>query len=215
MTETQGSNPWNIYGDRAAPIFIWYEKSRLRRARGRPEKYTPVISLYLRPIRSSVAPSHPRHPTPMRSPHPALFIQRASRPPSRVFVRFYVRFPLSLSLFSRASSEGKTTASFTAEKVPFIFARRIRRVFERRQRDMLMPVGAMKSWAMESRISIKAIEGPARGPLLQFFCLPHDFLSIPSPFSSLSVTLPIFLSLECYLNVSRMKMIRLRAASNW
>jgi len=50
--ETQGSNPWNIYGNRAAPIFICYEKSRLRRARGRPEKYTPVISLYLQPIRS-------------------------------------------------------------------------------------------------------------------------------------------------------------------
>lgn len=50
--KTQGSNPWNIYGDRAAPIFICYEKSRLRRARGRPEKYTPVISLYLQPIRS-------------------------------------------------------------------------------------------------------------------------------------------------------------------
>lgn len=44
----------------AAPIFIWYEKSRLRRARVKPEKYTPVISLYLRSIRTPPPASHRR-----------------------------------------------------------------------------------------------------------------------------------------------------------
>lgn len=109
--ETQGSNPWNIYGDRAAPIFIWYEKSRLRRARGKPEKYTPVISLYLRPIRTpSLPPPLPVSPSgPFYSAH---------RPLSRVFARPYnVRFHLALRLFSRwVAGKNGGGASFTARR---------------------------------------------------------------------------------------------------
>jgi len=98
--------------------------------------------------------------------HPALFIQLI------VLCHVFSHIPtcgfISLSVsFLAGKNDG---ASFT-EKVPFIFAPRICRVFERRQRDMLMLVGAMKFWAMaEFRISIRAIEVP----FARFFCLPPN-----------------------------------------
>lgn len=109
VTETQGSKPWNIYGDRAAPIFIWYEKSRLRRARGRPEKYTPVISLYLRPIRPSRLSPAPVH-TPRSHPiRPFLFSKPGGLRPA-CFSRVPAAF---LALPARQGGGGRTaTAAF-------------------------------------------------------------------------------------------------------
>lgn len=76
----------------------------------------------------------------------------AHHPPSRVFARPYMCgfVSLSVSLFALGRREKKRQRVFYREKVPFIFALRICRVFERRQRDMLMLVGAMKFWAVRN-----------------------------------------------------------------
>lgn len=108
--ETQGSNPWNIYGDRVAPIFIWYEKSRLRRARGKPEKYTPVISLYLRPNR-----------TPSLLPPPSLYSVLFIQP--IVLCRVLSHFPTcdfaSFSVSFRVRFAGKKWQRLLSRKGPF------------------------------------------------------------------------------------------------
>lgn len=59
------------------------------------------------------------------------FLFSPSYPLSHVFARPYVRF--RLRLFSRLDRREKRQRVFYREKVPFIFALRIRRVFERRQ----------------------------------------------------------------------------------
>lgn len=82
----------------AASIFIWYEKSRLRRARVKPEKYTPVISLYLRSIRT---------PSPPVAPSGSFYSANPTFSLSRVFARSCMRF-----LFAR----GKTTVLLLREK---------------------------------------------------------------------------------------------------
>lgn len=147
--ETQGSNPWNIYGDRVAPIFIWYEKSRLRRARGKPEKYTSVISLYLWPIRFPFLPLL----------SPAFFIQPIvlchvfSHVPMCGFVSLFVSFCVR--------SQGKTAARLLPRKGPFYLRAEdlpslwtsSARHANARWRDEILG-GA------ESRISIKAIAVP-------------------------------------------------------
>lgn len=135
--EAQGSNPWNIYGDRAAPIFIWYEKSRFAESSRETRKIYPPLFRFISGLSgllpSPVAPSGPFY--------------SAHRPLSRVFTRFPTcgLVSLSISLFALGRRE-KRWRVFYREKVPFIFAPRIRRVFERRRRDMLMLVGAMKFW---------------------------------------------------------------------
>lgn len=108
----------------------------------------------------ALSPAYPDSFPPAPSLHPALFIQLI------VLCRVFSHVPtcdfvsLSVSLLALSRRE-KRRRVFHREKVPFIFAPRIRRVFERRQRDMLMLVGAMKFWAVaESRISIKAIAVP-------------------------------------------------------
>lgn len=117
----------------AASIFIWYEKSRLRRARVKPEKYTPVISLYLRSIRT------PSPPPPPVALHPALFIRQTRRSLCRAFSH-----DPACGFSSRG--EKRRCFSYARRKIPFIFASRIRRgAFECRQRNMLMPVGTMKA----------------------------------------------------------------------
>lgn len=83
-------------------------------------------------------------PFPSSSFHPALFIQPI------VLCHVFSHVPMcgfvSLSVSFRVRSHmEKRQHVFYREKVPFIFAPRICRVFERRQRDMLMLVGAMKS----------------------------------------------------------------------
>lgn len=90
------------------------------------------------------------------------------------------RFRTILHAFSSRARKNGGAFLTGRRKIPFIFASRIRRgAFERRQRNMLMPVGTMKSWtAVESRISIKAIEAPMCGSLCDlFFCLPSKFTS--------------------------------------
>jgi len=120
--ETQGSNPWNIYGNRAAPIFICYEKSRLRRARGRPEKYTPVISLYLQPIRS----------LPLRGIRSFLFGETVAR--RRAFSHrppcARVRFSRPASSFHSAPAfagctQGKTPARLSPREGPLLSSRSV------------------------------------------------------------------------------------------
>lgn len=108
----------------------------------------------------ALSPAYPdSFPQPSRlSIRPFLFSPSSSVACFRTFLRAVSS--RSPSLFALGRKE-KRQRVFYREKVPFIFAPRIRRVFERRQRDMLMLVGAMKSWAVaESWISIKAIVVP-------------------------------------------------------
>lgn len=114
----------------AASIFIWYEKSRLRRARVKPEKYTPVISLYLRSIRTPSPPSR----------FIRLFLFGKTR---RFLCRAFSHDP-TCDFLSRG--EKRRRFLYARRKIPFIFASRIRRgAFECRQRNILMPVGTMKA----------------------------------------------------------------------
>jgi len=146
-----------LWQPRGSYFYLLREIARLRRARGRPEKYTPVISLYLQPIRS----------LPPRGIRPFLFGETVARRRAFSHRRPCERavFRSTLSRRSLAARGKNAGASFTARRSPFIFAlRESARVFERRQRDMLMPIGAVKSWATaESRISIKAIEKDTGG----------------------------------------------------
>jgi hypothetical protein len=118
----------------------------------------------------ALSPAYPVTPSPR---HPALFIRRNRRPPSRVFSSSFLRAcgfpsrsPVPLRPGARWCTQGKTPARLSPRGGPLLSSalRESARVFERRQRDMLMPIGAVKSWATaESRISIKAIEKDAGG----------------------------------------------------
>lgn len=115
----------------------------------------------LSPAYPALPPLPPPYPS-VLAPHPALFIRRVSFSlllrPCPPFSRFSVRALFrALSLLFGQGQGGKRRRLSTRERS--LLSRRGRiRVFERHQRDMLMPVGAMKSWPAESRISIKAIE---------------------------------------------------------
>lgn len=154
-SKTQGSNPWNIYGDRGSFYFYLVREIALAESSRETRKIYPRYF--------ALSPVYPDPLSPRRSIRLFLF----GKPDVLSVARFRT---ILHGFFSRG--EKRRCFSYARRKIPFIFASRIRwGAFECHQRNMLMPVGTMKarSWtAMESRISIKAIEASMCSPLCDF-----------------------------------------------